>query len=136
MKKVLNILLIVIVLTSCIFITGCDKKEEKEIKTVSSIKLNKEQYIKQLKEIKINNTKDTLKITKKVKWKVPKEADGNTTVSFSIAIPYIIKVDGKEYKGTYQLNNYETSKDDNPKYNFKIVNLTKNGDISVYITKK
>ena len=131
MKKFISVLIICMV----ILLTGCDKKSS--IKTVSSIKLNKEQYIEQLKNINIENSNDTIKITKKVKWKVPKEADGNTTVSFSIIVPYTITVNGIKYNGEYHLNSSEWSTNDyNPKYKFKVVNLTKQGDLSIYITKK
>lgn len=139
MKKIFNLLLIVVLLIgSVVMLSGCEKKTEtKKIKVVSNIKLNKEQYIKQLIPVKINGTDDTLTITSEVKWKVPEEADGNTTVSFSIAIPYTIKVDGVEYKGIYQLNSEGMSTlDNNPKYEFKVVNLTKNGDISVHLSLK
>ena len=139
MKKIFNLLLIVVLLIgSVVMLSGCEKKTEtKKIKVVSNIKLNKEQYIKQLIPVKINGTDDTLTITSEVKWMVPEEADGNTTVSFSIAIPYTIKVDGVEYKGIYQLNSEEMSTlDNNPKYEFKVVNLTKNGDISVHLSLK
>ena len=86
---------------------SCTRSEEKEVKekkekdVVDNISLDEEVYIPQLKEISINDTNDTFKITKKVKWKVPKE-DGNTTVSFSIAVPYEFIVAGTKYEGIYQ----------------------------------
>ena len=135
MQKGSNILLVFILLGFIIMLSGCNKKTNKE--TTSSIKLDEEQHIEQLKSIKIDDTDDTITITSKVKWKVPKESDEDTTVSFSIAIPYSINIDGKEYEGIYQLNNDEWSKsDDNPKYKFKVVNLTKDGDLSIYMTNK
>ena len=106
MKKFLLLLAISGLL---VFTVGCEKKEDnsgddKKIQTVTNIELDKEQYIEQLKAIKI---------------------------------PYTITVDGKEYKGIYELNDFESSKlDTNPKYDFKIVNLTTEGDISIKITKK
>lgn len=138
MKKFLLLLAISGLL---VFTVGCEKKEDnsgddKKIQTVTNIELDKEQYIEQLKAIKIDGTKDTIKIDEKVKWEEP-EHEKDETVSFSIAVPYTITVDGKEYKGIYELNDFESSKlDTNPKYDFKIVNLTTEGDISIKITKK
>ncbi len=138
MKKVLLLLVIV---SLFVFTVGCEKKEEKDgndrkIQTVNNIELGKEQYIEQLKAIKINGTEDTIRIDKKVKWEVPEHEEGKT-ISFSIAVPYTITVDGKEYKGIYELNDFDSSKmDTNPKYSFMIVNLTTEGDISIKITKK
>lgn len=138
MKKLLLLLAISGLL---VFTVGCEKKEEKggngkKIQTVTNIELDKEQYIEQLKTIKIDGTKDTIKIDEKVKWEEPKH-EKDETVSFSIAVPYTITVDGKEYKGIYELNDFDSSKlDTNPKYDFKIVNLTTEGDISIKITKK
>ena len=138
MKK---LLLLLIMISSLVIVVGCNKKEEnsgddKKIQTVTNIELDKEQYIEQLKAIKIDGTKDTIKIDEKVKWEEP-EHEKDETVSFSIAVPYTITVDGKEYKGIYELNDFDSSKlDTNPKYDFKIVNLTTEGDISIKITKK
>lgn len=84
----------------------------------------------------IENTDDYFIITKKVKWEVP-EHDSGTTVSFSIAIPYTIHVDGKDYNGNYLLNNSnQNTLDKNPKYNLEITNLTKNYETEVIVTKK
>ena len=48
-----------------------------------------------------------------------------------------ITVDGTSYSGTYALNDSAWSDDDeNPKYNFKVTNLTSTGEIEVFITKK
>ena len=138
MKKFLLLLAISGLL---VFTVGCEKKEEKggddkKIQTVTNIELDKEQYIEQLKAIKINGTEDTIKIDEKVKWEVPEHKEGET-VSFSIAVPYTIVVDGKEYKGVYDFNDVNPAKlDSNPKYDFIIVNLTSKGDISIKITKK
>lgn len=108
----------------------------KPIPTVSEIELNSKQYINQLEKIIIKGTDDTIMINKKVKWEAP-EQEESATVSFSISVPYTITVDGKEYDGTYQLGSL-TSKvtDNNPKYNFQVTNLTKNGDIEILITNK
>ena len=138
MKKVL---LILIMISCLVIVVGCNNKKDdesndKRIQTVTNIELDKEQYIEQLKAIKINGTEDTIKIDEKVKWEVPEHKEG-ATVSFFIAIPYTIVVDGKEYKGVYELNDVNPAKlDSNPKYDFIIVNLTSEGDISIKITKK
>lgn len=134
-------LLILIMIGSLVIVVGCNKKKDdesndKKIQTVTNIELDKEQYIEQLKAIKINGTEDTIKIDEKVKWEVPEHKEGET-VSFSIAVPYTIVVDGIEYKGVYDLNDVNPAKlDSNPKYDFIIVNLTSEGDISIKITKK
>ena len=84
----------------------------------------------------IENTDDYFIITKKVKWEVP-EHDSGTTLSFAIAIPYIMHVDGKDYNGNYLLNNSnQNTLDKNPKYNLEITNLTKNYETEVIVTKK
>ncbi len=140
MKKIYIIGSILLIIVLIIVTLGIVKKnndnEKTNYKPVKEIRLNKEQYIEQLKKVKIKHTNDYVIITKKVKWEIP-EKEGLTTVSFSIEIPYTICVDGKKYKGKYQLGNSEYStKDNNPKYNFSVANLTKNYDIAVYITKK
>jgi hypothetical protein len=123
----------ILVVVCLLFLTGCGAKK---IKTVSNIKLDKEQYIEQLVPVTINGTEDTIIITRSVKWEVPEHEDGET-VSFSIAIPYAIYVDGIKYSGVYELNAADWSEEDNnPKYTFKVINLTKDGDISVYISLK
>ena len=99
--------------------------------TVSEISINSKQYINQLEKVKMKGTNDSIMITKKVEWEIPEHEQG-TTVSFSIAIPYAIIVDGREYNGVYQLNNSNwNTQDNNPKYNFTITNLTRDGDIEV-----
>lgn len=134
-------LLILIMISCLVIVVGCNNKKDdesndKKIQTVTNIELDKEQYIEQLKAIKINGTEDTIKIDEKVKWEVPEHKEGET-VSFAIAVPYTIVVDGKEYKGVYDLNDVNPAKlDSNPKYDFIIVNLTSEGDISIKITKK
>lgn len=106
------------------------------VKTVSEVTLDSEQYVNSLKKINISGTDDYFIIAKDVKWEVPEHKKGET-VSFSIAIPYTITVDEVEYKGVYELNDSSWSADDkNPKYNFSVTNLTKNGEIEVLVTKK
>ena len=106
------------------------------IPTVSQIEINSRQFINQLEKVKIKGTGDTIMITERVKWEVPDYGEG-VTVSFSVPIPYTITVDGKDYNGIYELNDEAWSTpDNNPKYNFKVTNLTNNGDIEVLITKK
>lgn len=110
--------------------------EDNSKPTVSEISLNTKQYINQLEKIKIKGTNDSIMITKKVKWEVPEHEPG-TTVSFSIAIPYTIIVDGSEYNGIYELNNTAMNKsDNNPKYNLTITNLTEEGDLEILIENK
>ena len=131
MKKIVNLFLLIIL----IFLVGCSSNDIKNIKTNNQIEINKKQYIEQLKKVNIKGTNDYLTITKKVKWKIPKYEKG-TTVSFSIPIHYTITIDGKDYKGIYELNESDFSKDNNPKYNLTVTNLTKNADIEVLIEKK
>ncbi len=58
-------------------------------------------------------------------------------MSFTIAIPYTLTIDGKEYEGVYHLGSSSSkTKDNNPKYSFEVTNLTKNGDIEVLINTK
>lgn len=131
-KKILLILLVIIGMFS---ITGCGKKEN-NLKLVSNIEIGKKQYIKQLKKIPIKGTNDYLIITEKRKWKVPEHEDG-TTVSFTIAIPYTLHVDGKDYSSKYYLGDYQQqTKDDNPKYDLTITNLTSSYETEVLIKKK
>lgn len=113
-----------------------DTDNSEPIETVTKINLNEEQYINSLKKIDIAETGDTIIVTKEVKWEVP-EHDSDTTVSFSIAIPYTITVDGNEYSGTYELGDSAWNKDDeNPKYKVEVTNLTKNGEIGLLITER
>ena len=137
----LSLLIISLIIISIILITTTKQKEKKSdndnsTPAISEIELNSKQYINQLEKIKIKGTNDTIMITKKVKWEVPKHEKGKT-ISFAIAIPYTITIDGKEYDGTYHLGSFENKKtSNNPKYNFQVTNLTKEGDIEVLITKK
>jgi len=136
-KKILLILLVIIGISS---ITGCGKKENKNdnnnLKLVSNIELGKKQYIEQLKKISINGTDDYLIITEKRKWEVPEHEDG-TTVSFTITIPYTLHVNGEDYSAEYYLGDYQQqTKDNNPKYDLIITNLTSNYETEVLIKKK
>ena len=137
----LSLLIISLIIISIILITTTKQKEKKSdndnsTPAISEIELNSKQYINQLEKIKIKGTNDTIMITKKVKWEVPNHEKAKT-ISFAIAIPYTITIDGKEYDGTYHLGSFENKKtSNNPKYNFQVTNLTKEGDIEVLITKK
>ena len=125
MKKKIIILLFI----GLVVITGCVTQKD-------SIKIGEKQYVDQLVPVKIKGTNDTITITKRVKWEVP-EHEPDETISFAIPVPYTIKVDGVEYKGIYELNDYNTSElDNNPKYEFTVTNLTSNGEIEVLITLK
>ena len=136
MKKYLIVILLVL---SVGIIVGCGKKKEDEQPThemYTTVEIGKKTYIEQQKNITIEGTEDYFIITEKVKWEVP-EHDPDTTVSFSINIPYTMHVDGKDYTGVYQLNGYsESTMDKNPKYKFTITNLTKNYETEVLIEKK
>ena len=135
----IGILIIISLIIISIILTTTAKPKAKNADSTTStseIQLNSKQYINQLEKIKIKGTNDTIMITKKVKWEVPEHEEGEL-VSFAIAIPYTIIVDGKEYNGTYHLGSFENKKtSNNPKYNFEVTNLTKDGDIEVLITKK
>lgn len=117
--------------------TGCNKKEDKEKKAKTSVVIGEKTYIEQLSKIKIEGTSDYFKITKKVKMDNLQEEDGDTTVSFTIGVPYVINVDGVDYEGTYVLGGYkQVSLDKNPKYTFEVTNLNGNYEIEVLINKK
>ena len=139
---IIGTLIVISIVIVLIVFTTANKQEEKKgdninsIPTVSEIELNSKLYINQLEKVKIKGTNDTIMITKKVKWEVP-ENEESSTVSLDILIPYTLTVDNQEYNGTYQLSS-STSKaiDNNPKYNFEVTNLTKNGDIEVLIRNK
>ncbi len=141
-----NILIIISVIISLIIVSIVfaitNKQEEKKVNngnpipTVSEIELNSKQYINQLEKVKIKGTNDTIMITKQVKLEVPEHGEG-VTVSFAIPVPYTITADGQEYNGTYQLgSSVSKAIDNNPKYDFEITNLTKDGDIEILITNK
>ena len=139
---IIGALVIISLVIGVIVFAIINKQEEKKgnngnpIPTVSEIELNSKQYINQLEKVGIKGTNDTIMITKKVKWKVP-EHDPGMTVSFSIPVPYTIIVDGHEYNGVYELNDSDwNTPDNNPKYDFKVTNLTEKGDIEVLISNK
>ena len=147
MKKILVIGLLVIV--SLVTITGCKKDSKKDDRkdnkvddivdtepTVDKIELGKGQYIEQLEKVYIEDTEDYLMITKKVKWEVPEQEKGTTT-SFSIMVPYTLHVDGVDYPGEYQLGDYSKgANDQNPKYDFAIVDLSSNYETKILLNKK
>ena len=109
---------------------GCEKQENK-ITTVTNIEIGKEQFIEQLKNIKINNSNDYIMITSKVKW------DSSVEGSFEITVPYSINVDGISYSGSYILGDTDRKVDDeNPKYDVTIKDLTTNYETKVLINNK
>ncbi len=144
MKKtrIFTIIIAIVVLIITISIIYININKEKPtvdintVQSVSEVSLNSKQFINSLTRISIKDTNDSIIITQDVKWEVPEHEKGET-VSFSIAIPYTISVDGIDYDGIYELGDYSWSEiDNNPKYNLKITNLTQNGDIEILITEK
>lgn len=138
-KKFLIVIIVIAVFVvgiGAFFILKKDDSKEEQIKTVDKVEIGREDYIKSLERINIVGTEDYIEITKAVKWDVPEEE--GTTTSFSIVVPYTIVVDGTEYLGTYTLSSSANSSatDNNPKYNFSVTNLTKNGEIKILINKK
>lgn len=136
------IAIVVLIITISIIYININKNKEKPtvdintVQSVSEVSLNSKQFINSLTRISIKDTNDSIIITQDVKWEVPEHEKGET-VSFSIAIPYTISVDGIDYDGIYELGDYSWSEiDNNPKYNLKITNLTQNGDIEILITEK
>ena len=118
---------------SIFLLVGCSSKK---IPTVSSITVGEKQFIEQLVPVKIAGTNDTLTITSEVKWEVPKHSS-DETISFAIAIPYTLTVDGVDYDGIYELgDNASSIVDSNYKYYFEVTDLTANGDIEILITEK
>ena len=133
---IISIVLIFFCFVFCIQkISDGNKHKNKNIKFVDEIVINKGSWIKSKKIYRIKNTKDQFQISKKVKWNVT--GDGNVTTSFLIEVPYILIIDGEEYKGIYELNSsFANSNDDNPKYKVIISNLKGNGDVEVILIKK
>ena len=132
-------ILVLLVISSMIVLVGCKKKDtdtKDSKKAYASVAIGEKTYVEQLSKIKIEGTKDYFKITEKVKWEVPEEADEDTTVSFVVAIPYVINVDGVDYEGIYTLGNSDKATDENPKYTFEVTNLTNEYEIEVLINKK
>lgn len=83
----------------------------------------------------MKNTNDYFEITKNIKWEIPEHWE-DTTVSFSIPVPYTFVVDGISYNGIYELGESTFStKPEGLKYNLKVINLTKDGKIEVEVTK-
>lgn len=101
----------------------------------TKLKLNQNQDINCLEKMNIEGTNDYFAITKKVVWQVPEHEPG-TTVSFSIAIPYTITINGQEYQGTYELGDNSKQIDSNSKYNIHVSNLTKDGVVTINISNK
>jgi hypothetical protein len=139
---IISALVIISLIIVLIVFAITNKQEEKKVNngnpipTVSEIELNSKQYINQLEKVKIKGTNDTIMITKQVKLEVPEHGEG-VTVSFAIQVPYTITADGQEYNGTYQLgSSVSKAIDNNPKYDFEITNLTKDGDIEILIINK
>lgn len=136
-KFILGLLVIVVLFT----IIGFSKKRNTHFATnntnfVSNIEIGKKEYIEQLKKVSIDGTDDYLIITEKRKWEVPEYEEG-TTVSFTIAIPYTLHVDGKDYSSEYYLGDSQVQgKDNNPKYDLEITNLTGDYMTEVLIKKK
>jgi len=129
---IIAIILVVIIIG--VIIAKLNKNDSSN--TGLKVDLNSKQYVNSLEKINIGNTNDSIIITENVKWDVPDYGEG-VTASFSIAIPYTITVDGKDYNGIYELGDSAWNTDDNnPKYNFKVTNLTKEGKIEILITSK
>jgi len=111
------------------------KQEKESINEVTEISLEEKAWINSLTKINIKNTNDYFTITKKVKWEVPEHSE-DTTISFSIPIPYTFVVNGKSYNGIYELNDaVQSKKEEGLAYNLKVVNLTKDGKIEIEVTK-
>lgn len=149
-KKMLIVILLVAVICLGIgFYVGtkydnnkCLKEPGTVLPTDGSVKdvetklvLNQAQEINCLERMNIEGTNDYFAITKVVKWQEP-EYEPGTTVSFSIAIPYTLTIDGVEHEGIYELGDSTWSKDDNTKYKVEIVNLTEDGVVTVKVTNK
>lgn len=112
-----------------------EKQENKNINEVTEISLGEKVWINSLTKINIKDTNDYLEITEKVKWKIPEHSE-DTTISFSVPVPYTFVVDGVSYNGIYELGESAWSeKAEGLNYNLKVVNLTKDGKIEVEVTK-
>ncbi len=127
--------LVVFICFVSLLLVGCSNNQENTTNT-NNIELGKEQYIKQLKKVNIDNTKDYIMVTSKVSWE-PEEYEDGTTVSYSIIVPYLIHVDGKNYTGSYILgDDIEKNDDGNPKYDVTISDVNNSYETRVLITKK
>lgn len=112
-----------------------EKQENENINVVTEVSLRKRAWIDSLTKINIKDTNDYFEITERVKWEVP-EHSKDTTISFTIPVPYKFVVDGVSYNGIYELNDTSWSKKpEGLKYNLRVVNLTKAGKIEIEITK-
>ena len=127
--------LVVFICFISLLVVGCSNNKE-GVSTTNNIELGKEQYINQLEKVYIDNTKDYIMVTSMVTWGSEDYGDG-TTVSSSINIPYIIRVDGKKYTGNYVLgDNIDKIDDGNPKYDVTISDVKSTYETRVLITKK
>ncbi len=151
-KKSLLIMLaiVIIIILVVILVVVNNKNDENNIpgnnvnevpvdnQAETEITLYENTQINTLKSIPIAGTNDYFSITEDVKWGVPSEANGQTTASFDIQIPYRFTVDGIDYEGSYVLgNSSHISVDDaNPKYDLEITNLTNEGIVTVLIKTK
>lgn len=116
------------------FICNVDTNKE-QINEVAEISLGENAWINSLTKVNIEGTNDYFEITKKVKWEIPEHLE-DTTISFSIPIPYTFVVNGVSYHGIYELNDASSSKvPDGLDYNLRVINLTKDGKIEVEVTK-
>lgn len=112
-----------------------EKQETENINEVTEISLGERAWINSLTKINIKDTNDYFEITEKVKWEIPEHSE-DTTISFSIPIPYTFVVNGVSYNGIYELNEASSSKvPDGLYYNLRVTNLTKDGKIQVEVTK-
>lgn len=112
-----------------------EKQETENSNEVTQINLGEKAWINSLTKITIENTNDYFEITEKVKWEIPEHSE-DTTISFSIPVPYTFVVEGISYHGVYELNDSVWStKDEGLVYNLKVTNLTKDGKIEVEVTK-
>lgn len=112
-----------------------DKQETESINVVTEVSLGEWAWIDSLTKINIKDTNDYFEITEKVKWEVPEHSE-DTTISFTIPVPYTFVVDGVSYSGIYELNDSSWSKEpEGLDYNLRVVNLTKDGKIEIEVTK-
>lgn len=141
LKIVLGIIIVSLVVAIALFIIlkpsndSDDTGNNDTLKTVTHLGINEKKYVNSLEKITIDGTNDYFIITNDVKWNP--QGDGETTVSFSINIPYVITVDGNDYTGNFILSDHgNNSNDNNPKYSFSVTNLTADGKIEVEVSEK
>ena len=155
MKKVLLVVLLIVVIIAVVFcaikftnkpdatnqVNIIDNENVVDLTNpdiTSKIEVGTKTLINQIDMVPIGDGDDFVIITDNVKWDAPEHEQG-TTVSFSIAVPYTIHVDGVDYEGTYYLgdtDNTEDNLDKNTKYNFSIVDIKDNYETEVLITEK